>query len=134
MDTRTRGARVHQRQTLLNYKHHIKTDQELLGALCCYRNQACSPLPGGGGQVLSTLLSNICSLDNKLDYVRLQQISGNLGTAASLLSQKHGSVTHTTVQLHGLTSFHANRNAALCRETHVVACVSTSQHKNCASF
>lgn len=34
MDTRTRGARVHQRQTLLNYKHHIKTDQELLGALC----------------------------------------------------------------------------------------------------
>lgn len=67
----------------------------------------------------SILLSNARSLD-KINWTTSNSSrlhSGNLGTAAFLFSQKHGSVPDTTIQLHRLTSFRANRNVALCGKT-----------------
>ncbi|KAK3536811.1 hypothetical protein QTP86_025588 [Hemibagrus guttatus] len=70
--------------------------------------------------LLSILLSNVCSLDNKLDYIRLQQTTWReyrdccvFVFTETWLSDR---VPDATIQLDGLTTFRADRNAALCVE------------------
>ncbi|KAK3561861.1 hypothetical protein QTP86_017474, partial [Hemibagrus guttatus] len=67
----------------------------------------------------SILLSNVCSLDNKLDYIRLQQTTWrdyrDFVFTGSWLSDR---VPDATIQLDGLTMFRADRNTALCGKTH----------------
>ncbi|KAK3518561.1 hypothetical protein QTP70_001593 [Hemibagrus guttatus] len=69
----------------------------------------------------SILLSDVCSLDNKLDYFRLQRTTRSeyrdccvFVFTETWLSNR---VPDAAIQLHGLTVFHANRNAALCGKT-----------------
>ncbi|KAK3507617.1 hypothetical protein QTP70_030788 [Hemibagrus guttatus] len=69
----------------------------------------------------SIILSNVCSLDNKLDYIRLQQTTQREYRDCCVfvfmemwLSDR---VLDATLQLDGLTVFRADRNAALCGKT-----------------
>lgn len=64
----------------------------------------------------------VCSLDNKLDYIRLQLTTQQefrdccvLVFTETWLSDRG---PDAAVQLHGLTTFCADRNAALCGKTH----------------
>ncbi|KAK2882761.1 hypothetical protein Q8A73_021694 [Channa argus] len=69
----------------------------------------------------SILLSNVCSLDNKLDYIRLQRTTRRefrdcciFVFTETWLSDR---VPEAAIQLDGLTVFRADRNAALCGKT-----------------
>lgn len=66
----------------------------------------------------SIILSNVCSLDNKPDYIRLQRATRRefrecciFVFTETLLSDK---VPDAAIQLAGLTSFRTDRNSALC--------------------
>ncbi|KAK3520331.1 hypothetical protein QTP70_023296 [Hemibagrus guttatus] len=66
----------------------------------------------------SIILSNVCSLDNKLDYIRLQRTTRHEYRDCCVfvftemwLSDR---VLDTAIQLDGLTAFRDDRNAALC--------------------
>ncbi|KAK3522602.1 hypothetical protein QTP86_027163 [Hemibagrus guttatus] len=68
----------------------------------------------------SILLSNVCSLDYKLDYIRLERTTWCeyrdcciFVFTETWLSDR---VPDATIQLDRLTMFGADRNAALCRE------------------
>ncbi|KAK2912264.1 hypothetical protein Q8A73_006377 [Channa argus] len=69
----------------------------------------------------SILLSNVCSLDNKLDYIRLQRTTRRefrdcciFVFTETWLSDR---VPEAAIQLDGLNVFRADRNAALCGKT-----------------
>ncbi|KAI5620341.1 gastrula zinc finger protein XlCGF28.1-like [Silurus asotus] len=69
----------------------------------------------------SLLLANVCSLDNKLDYIRLQQATRReyrhccvFVFTETWLSDR---VPDAAIQLDGLAAFRADRNAALCGKT-----------------
>ncbi|XP_063344797.1 interferon-induced very large GTPase 1-like [Pelmatolapia mariae] len=69
----------------------------------------------------SIILSNVCSLDNELDYIRLQQATQRevrdccvFVFTETWLSDR---VPDPSIQLNGLASFRADRNAALCGKT-----------------
>ncbi|KAI5101429.1 gastrula zinc finger protein XlCGF28.1-like [Silurus meridionalis] len=69
----------------------------------------------------SIFLSNVCSLDNKLDYIRLQQTTRRefrdccvFVFTETWLSDR---VPDAAIQLDALTVFRADRNTALCGKT-----------------
>ncbi|KAI5104601.1 gastrula zinc finger protein XlCGF28.1-like [Silurus meridionalis] len=69
----------------------------------------------------SILLVNVCSLNNKLDYIRLQQATRHeyrhrciFVFTETWLSDR---VPDSAIQLDGLAVFRADRNAALCGKT-----------------
>ncbi|GAA6075769.1 piezo-type mechanosensitive ion channel component 1-like, partial [Tachysurus ichikawai] len=70
----------------------------------------------------SILLANVCSLDNKLDYIRLERSTRreirNCCVFVFTETWLSDRVPDTAIQLDGLTSFRADRNAALCGKTH----------------
>ncbi|KAK3520766.1 hypothetical protein QTP70_032347 [Hemibagrus guttatus] len=75
----------------------------------------------GRPAIPSIILSNICSLDNKLDYIRRQQTTWReyrdccvFIFTETWLSDR---VLDGAIQLDGLTVFRADRNAALCCKT-----------------
>ncbi|KAK3544098.1 hypothetical protein QTP86_001556 [Hemibagrus guttatus] len=74
----------------------------------------------------SILLSNVYSLDNKLDYIRLQWTTRHeyrdcciFVFTETYLSYR---VPDAAIQLDGLTVFRANRNAALYTDRPLVRC------------
>uniref|UniRef100_A0A1A8ATP4 Reverse transcriptase domain-containing protein n=1 Tax=Nothobranchius furzeri TaxID=105023 RepID=A0A1A8ATP4_NOTFU len=69
----------------------------------------------------SIILFNVCSLDNKLDYIRLQQATQREARDCCVyiftetwLSDR---VPDAAIQLDGMASFRADRNVALCGKT-----------------
>ncbi|KAK2919151.1 hypothetical protein Q8A73_003522 [Channa argus] len=69
----------------------------------------------------SILLSNVCSLDNKLDYIRLQRTTRREFRDCCIFvfteTWLSDTVPEAAIQLDGLTVFHADRNAAPCSKT-----------------
>ncbi|KAK3549100.1 hypothetical protein QTP70_031895 [Hemibagrus guttatus] len=66
----------------------------------------------------SIILSNVCSLDNKLDYIQLQKTTRPEYRDCCLFvfteTWPSDKVPDAAIQLDGLTMFLADRNAALC--------------------
>ncbi|KAK3506172.1 hypothetical protein QTP70_014844 [Hemibagrus guttatus] len=69
----------------------------------------------------SIILSNVCSLDNKLDYIQLQRTTQceyrDCCVFVFTKTWLSNRVPEAAIQLDGLTVFPADRNAALCSKT-----------------
>ncbi|KAK3542272.1 hypothetical protein QTP86_021989 [Hemibagrus guttatus] len=135
MDTRYNGVHVYDRQTLLVLGNHapanvhdeLRKSHRGLGLLRRPDPESsASPNAGGRPALPSILLSNVCYLDNKLDYIRLQLTTQreyrDCGVFVFTETWLSNRVPDTAIQLDGLTAFCADRNAALCAYRPLIRC------------
>ncbi|KAK3551104.1 hypothetical protein QTP70_013025 [Hemibagrus guttatus] len=144
MDTVDSGVHAYNRQTLIQYRNHAITNlhDDVLKKLCDLGllrrpglQSSTSPNVGGldrrgwvgvrarlktnpSRPALPCIILSICSLDNKLDYIRLQRTTRpeyrDCCIFVFMETWLSNRVPDAAIQLDGLTTFLANRNAALC--------------------